>query len=230
MVHWCQGETMMAEAYQSAITSILLSRVNGISPRVILVTSPRPKAGKTTTVANLGISLAEIGRRVLLVDGDLRRPRLGKLFGSQFATGLSDALLAEGSGTIRLDSVVRASTVPGLYVLSGGSETANISRLLHSTHLDSLIEQARSEYDFVLIDSPPMVGMADARLLSRISDGVILISRAGETSPEQLGEARKRLADDGTPIIGTILNGCDLRSEDPSYVSHYNSYAGAARG
>jgi succinoglycan biosynthesis transport protein ExoP len=229
MVHWCQDETMM-NAYQSAITSILLSRVHGISPRVILVTSPRPKAGKTTTVANLGISLAESGQRVLMVDGDLRRPRLGKLFGSQFATGLSDVLLAEGSGAITLDSVVRPSTVPGLYVLSRGSESANIPRLLHSPHLDSLIEQARSDYDFVLIDSPPMMGMADARLLSRISDGVILISRAGETSPEQLGEARARLADDGTPVIGTILNGCDLRSEDPSYVSHYNSYAGAARG
>jgi len=210
--------------------SILLSRVNGVSPRVILVTSPRPKAGKTTTVANLGISLAEIGRRVLLIDGDLRRPRLGKLFGLQFATGLSDALLDEGRGTTPLDSVIRPSTVPGLYVLPGGSEPANISRLLHSTHLDSLIEMARAEYDFVLIDSPPMMGMADARLLSRNADGVILISRAGETSPEQLGEARERLADDGTPVIGTILNGCDLRIEDPSYVNHYNSYAGAARG
>jgi capsular exopolysaccharide synthesis family protein len=229
MVHWCENETMM-DAYQSAITSILLSRVNGISPRVILVTSPRPKAGKTTTVANLGISLAESGRRVLLIDGDLRRPRLGKLFGSQFAAGLSEALLAEDRGTITLDSVVRPSTVPGLYVLSGGSEAANISKLLHSTHLDSLIERARSDYEFVLIDSPPMMGMADARLLSRVSDGVILICRAGETSPEQLGEARERLANDGTPVIGTILNGCDLRSEDPSFVSHDNSYAGAPRG
>jgi polysaccharide biosynthesis transport protein len=229
MVQWCQDETMMADAYRSAITSILLSRVNGVSPRVILVTSPRPKAGKTTTVANLGISLAEIGRRVLLVDGDLRRPRLGKLFGLQFATGLSDALLDEGRGTITLDSVIRPSTVPGLYVLPGGSEPANISKLLHSTHLDSLMEMARAEYDFVLIDSPPMMGMADARLLSRNADGVILISRAGETSPEQLGEARERLADDGTPVIGTILNGCDLRIEDPAYVNHYNSYAGATR-
>ncbi len=230
MVQWCQDETMMADAYRSAITSILLSRVNGVSPRVILVTSPRPKAGKTTTVANLGISLAEIGRRVLLIDGDLRRPRLGKLFGLQFATGLSDALLAEDNGTITLDSVVRPSTVPGLYVLPGGSEPANISKLLHSAHLDNLVELARSQYDFVLIDSPPMMGMADARLLSRNADGVILISRAGETSPEQLGEAKERLADDGTPVIGTILNGCDLRIEDPSYVNHYNSYAGAARG
>jgi receptor protein-tyrosine kinase len=230
MVQWCQDETMMADAYRSAITSILLSRVNGVSPRVILVTSPRPKAGKTTTVANLGISLAEIGRRVLLIDGDLRRPRLGKLFGLQFATGLSDALLAEDNGSITLDSVVRPSTVPGLYVLPGGSEPANISKLLHSAHLDNLVEVARSQYDFVLIDSPPMMGMADARLLSRNADGVILISRAGETSPEQLGEARERLADDGTPVIGTILNGCDLRIEDPSYVNHYNSYAGAARG
>ena len=113
MVQWCQDETMMADAYRSAITSILLSRVNGVSPRIILVTSPRPKAGKTTTVANLGISLAEIGRRVLLIDGDLRRPRLGKLFGLQFATGLSDALLDDGSGAITLDSVVRPTTVPG---------------------------------------------------------------------------------------------------------------------
>jgi polysaccharide biosynthesis transport protein len=229
MVQWCQDETMMADAYRSAITSILLSRVNGVSPRVILVTSPRPKAGKTTTVANLGISLAEIGRRVLLIDGDLRRPRLGKLFGLQFATGLSDALIDGGTGAITLDSVIRTSPVPGLSVLPGGSEPANISKLLHSTYLDSLIETARSEYDFVLIDSPPMMGMADARLLSRNADGVILISRAGETSPEQLGEARERLADDGTPVIGTILNGCDLRIEDPSYVNGYNSYAGATR-
>jgi polysaccharide biosynthesis transport protein len=229
MVQWCQDETMMADAYRSAITSILLTRINGVSPRVILITSPRPKAGKTTTVANLGISLAEIGRRVLLIDGDLRRPRLGKLFGLQFASGLSDALLDEGKGKITLDSVVRPSSVPGLYVLPGGSEPANISKLLHSTFLDNLIETARAEYDFVLIDSPPMVGMADARLLSRNVDGVILISRAGETSPEQLGEARERLADDGTPVIGTILNGCDLRTEDPAYVSHYNSYAGVVR-
>jgi Mrp family chromosome partitioning ATPase len=92
-----------------------------------------------------------------------------------------------------------------------------------------LIMRARSEYDLVLIDSSPMIGMADARLVSRISYGVILITRAGETSPEQLGEARERLADDGTPVIGTILNGCDLRSEDRSYVSHCNSYANAAR-
>jgi polysaccharide biosynthesis transport protein len=229
MVQWCQDETMMADAYRSAITSILLSRVNGVSPRVILVTSPRPKAGKTTTVANLGISLAEIGQRVLLIDGDLRRPRLGKLFGLQFATGLSDALIDGGSGAITLDSVIRTSPVPGLSVLPGGSEPANISKLLHSTYLDSLIETARSEYDFVLIDSPPMMGMADARLLSRNADGVILISRAGETSPEQLGEARERLADDGTLVIGTILNGCDLRIEDPSYVNGYNSYAGTGR-
>jgi polysaccharide biosynthesis transport protein len=229
MVQWCQDETMMADAYRSAITSILLSRVNGISPRVILVTSPRPKAGKTTTVANLGIGLAEIGRRVLLIDGDLRRPKLGKLFGLQFATGLSDALLDEGHGAITLDAVVRSSIVPGLHVLPGGSEPANISKLLHSSHLDNLIELARAEYDFVLIDSPPMMGIADARLLSRNADGVILISRAGETSPDQLAEARERLADDGTPVIGTILNDCDLRIEDPAYVNHYNSYAGVGR-
>ena len=229
LVQWCQEETMMADAYRSAITSILLSRVNGFAPRVLLVTSPRPKAGKTTTVANLGISLAEIGRRVLLIDGDLRSPRLGRLFGLHFASGLSDVLLDGGSGSVTLNSVIRPSTVPGLYVLPGGSEPGNISKLLHSSYLDILLESARSEYDFVLIDTPPMVGMADARLLSRVADGVILISRPGETSPEQLGEARQRLVDDGTQVIGTILNGCDLRTEDPGYDNSYNSYADRPR-
>ena len=229
MVQWCQEETMMADAYRSAVTSILLSRVNGVAPRVLLVTSPRPKAGKTTTVANLGISLAEIGRRVLLIDGDLRRPRLGRLFGLQFASGLSDLLLDGGSGKTTLDSAVRSSTVPGLYLLAGGSEPANISKLLHSPYLESLVETVRSEFDFVLIDAPPMVGMADARLLSRVADGVILISRAGETRPQELGDARQRLVDDGTRVIGTILNGCDLRTEDPAYVNGYNSYSGAKR-
>ena len=140
LVQWCQEETMMADAYRSAITSILLSRVNGVAPRVLLVTSPRPKAGKTTTVANLGISLAEIGRRVLLIDGDLRCPRLGRLFGLQFASGLSDVLLDGGSRTVTLNSVIRSSTVPGLYVLPGGSEPGNISKLLHSATLDSLVQ------------------------------------------------------------------------------------------
>ena len=229
LVQWCQEETMMADAYRYAITSILLSRVNGVAPRVLLVTSPRPKAGKTTTVANLGISLAEIGRRVLLIDGDLRSPRLGRLFGLHFASGLSDVLLDGGSGSVTLNSVIRPSTVPGLYVLPGGSEPGNISKLLHSSYLDILLESARSEYDFVLIDTPPMVGMADARLLSRVADGVILISRPGETSPEQLGEARQRLVDDGTQVIGTILNGCDLRTEDPGYDNSYNRYADRPR-
>ena len=92
----------------------------------------------------------------MLIDGDLRRPRLGKLFGLQL-TGFSDALLDGGSGLITLDSVVRSSPVPGLSALPGGSEPANISKLLHSTYLDSLIEKARSEYDFTLIDPPPMM-------------------------------------------------------------------------
>lgn len=228
LVKWCQDETMMADAYRSAVTSILLSRRNGATPRVILITSSRPKAGKTTTVANLGISLAEIGRRVLLIDGDLRRPQLGKLFGLQFANGLSD-LLQEGASEASLDATVRNSNVPGLYVLPGGSEPGNISKLLNSARLDALMETARSQFDFVLIDSPPMMGMADARLLSRNADGVILICRAGQTSAQQMAEAKRRLNDDGTPVIGTILNDCDLRTEDPAYFSSYHEYARVSR-
>ena len=167
---------------------------------------------------------------MLLIDGDLRRPRLGKLFGLQFATGLSDALLDEGAGNISLDSVIRPSTVPGLYVLPGGSEPANISKLLHSTYLDSsdragAVGVRLRAYRLSPYDGYGRCAPVEPQCRWRDTD----LSRRRDQS-RAIGRSQRALGGDGTPVIGTILNGCDLRIEDPSYVNHYNSYAGVARG
>jgi polysaccharide biosynthesis transport protein len=223
--HWRSPDrTFLAEAYRSASTSILFSRSDAGAPHVLLVTSPQPESGKTTTSANLGISLAEGGRRVLIIDGDLRRPALPQLFGIKNKEGLSNLL--DGVETLDDSHFVLPTSFSGVHVLCAGGIRGSVGRLLHSDRLPALVERFRRRYDFVLIDAPPLLGLADARILARCADGVILVCRAGQTSVDDLDEARKLLAEDGTHILGTILNGYDLQREKSSHYSSYLRYIG----
>lgn len=223
--HWRSPDrTYLAEAYRSASTSILFSRSDAGAPHVILVTSPQPESGKTTTTANLGISLAEGGRRVLIIDGDLRRPALPQLFGIKNKEGLSNLL--DGVETLNDSHFVLPTSFSGVHVLCAGGIRGSVGRLLHSERLTTIVEKFRRQYDFVLIDAPPLLGLADARILSRCADGVILVCRAGHTSVDDLDEAGKLLAEDGTHILGTILNGYDLQREKSSPYNSYLRYIG----
>jgi capsular exopolysaccharide synthesis family protein len=217
----------MAEAYRSAVTSILFSRKGGITPKVLLVTSPHPQCGKTITIANLAVSLAEGGgRRVLLVDGDLRRPALPQLFGAQNLEGLSNTLdEEEGADPMAL---IQSTGFQGVSILPSGAIKGSVAKLLHSSHLESVIEAVRHEFDFVLIDAPPLLGLADARLLGKFSDGLILVCRAGHTRVDDLDEARRLLTEDGTYILGTILNDYDVQRERSAHYSSYLTYVGNA--
>jgi polysaccharide biosynthesis transport protein len=220
---WGQGESLVAESFRSAVTSILLwSRKKG-RHRVIVVTSAHAKAGKTTSVFNLGLRLAESGRRVLLIDGDLRRPTLASIFGLDQALGLGDILANSFDPTVAKE-LIRETLFPGLFLLGSGLPRPNVAQLLHSNHLDSVLRELRPEFDFILIDSPPMIPMTDARLLGQHADGVVLICRAGQTSVDQLVSIRSSFYRDGTEVMGTILNDWDARSGDPSYAQSYNSY------
>jgi capsular exopolysaccharide synthesis family protein len=221
------GESLLAESFRSAVTSILLWGGNKGQHRVIVVTSAHAKAGKTTVVFNLGLSLAESGRRVLLIDGDLRRSTLGPIFGLDQASGLSD-ILAEGFSAAIAEDLIRETASPGLFLLPGGSHRVNIPRLLHSARLDTLLNELRPQFDFILIDSAPTIPITDARLLAQHADGVILICRAGKTSVDQLVSIRRSFYQDGTVVIGTILNDWDARTEDPAYVHSYSRYSKAA--
>jgi receptor protein-tyrosine kinase len=226
---WQQKTSLIAECYRAVLTSILFSSQQGEIPKVIVLSSPDPGEGKTSTVSNLGIALAEINRRVVIVDGDMRRPRLHRVFGLTGSKGLTDLLRSEKPiDQYPIESLVHPTEVPGLYVLPGGSGAVNISNLLYSPRMPELLERLRSEFDTVLIDSPPMLQIPDARVLGRMADGVVLVVRAGQTRRDSAVTASQRFAEDHTRVLGTILNHWDPRNSNAGYDGYHEYYKSAS--
>ncbi len=213
----------LAEAYRATLTSILLPSMHAEGPRVLVLTSPDAGAGKTTVTSNLGMATAEIGRRVLLVDADLRRPRLHRLFEIPNSFGLTDILrITTPLENIPVDQLVRQTKIPGLYVVPSGPTTDGLSSLLYSPRLTEFLQRVAKEFDLVLIDAPPMLHFADARVLGRHSDGVILVLRSGQTKRDAAMLARQRFHEDGTCVLGTILNSWDLKNFRSPYATAYS--------
>lgn len=227
---WQGNESLVKESIRSLVTSLVMYGESFYRNRIILMTSPHPQAGKTTAVSNLGLALAESGRKVLIIDGDLRRPRLSSLFDVQDEMGLAELLGAESERkTLPVEASIRATAYPNLHILPSGDALTDLPRLLHSPRLEEVLGMVRNQYDFILLDSPPMMALTDARLLSRSTDGVILVCRSGKTTGEQLAFSYRRLAEDGIEVIGTILNDWNPRSEDPAYFNSYSDYARTSR-
>lgn len=228
VTNWRTTGSVVAESFRSAVASIILwGRDEQRSHKVLVVTSAHSSAGKTTSVLNLGLGLVESGRRVLLIDGDLRLPRLGEIFGLDSCAGLTN-ILAEGLHPTVASELIQDTGLPGLRILSSGTRHMNVTELLHSEALESLLEYLRSEYDFIVIDSPPALPLTDARLLAQHADGVILVVRAGATTVEQSRTVQQQFLQDGTHMIGSILNHWDASSEDPAYMTSYLKYAVAS--
>lgn len=225
LVAYQQKTSLLAESYRATLTSILFSAKNGTRPRVIVLTSASPKEGKTTTACNLAISLADISKRVLLVDADLRRPRLHSVFNLGNERGLSDLLAEKGAlNPDAIDEACQKTDVPGLFVLTSGGSRFQASSLLHSTRLPELINLVREHFDAVVIDTPPMANIADARVIGRYADALTLVVRSGSTTRDAALLARSRFADDGIPMLGTILNHWNPATPGYSYYKYY--YAG----
>lgn len=223
LVAWRDKPSLCAESFRATLTSILFAGGNGRRPRVLVVTSPNPGEGKTTVISNLAVSLAEINRRVLLIDADLRRPRVHQVFGMPNRFGLTDLLSSvEPIEQIPLKASSLESGVPGLYVLPSGSRTYNISSLLHSPRMGELLERALRVFDTVLIDTPPVKQIADARVLGRLSDGVVLVLRAGQTTRGTARAAADRFAEDGIRVLGTVLNSWDPETNGSGYYDGYS--------
>ena len=227
---WKRKPSLLAECARTTLTSILLPSQDREGLRVILLTSTCPGDGKTTVACNLSIAMAEIGRKVVLIDGDLRRPRLHKVFGVSNSWGLSDVLWADTPlDTVPISHLVCETEVSGLSLMSGGSCGVTPSNLFYSPRMSMLLRRLRTEFDMIMIDAPPMIHLADARVLGRLADGVILVIRAGQTTAESAQFARQRFAEDGTRVLGFVLNKWDPRNT-PSYdyenYRYYHSYAG----
>jgi polysaccharide biosynthesis transport protein len=217
-----QSQSLLAEGFRTVLASILFSgRSISEHPKVIVVTSAGPGEGKTTTTSNLALAVAETRWRVLLIDGDLRRPRMHEIFGVPNTYGLSDVLESNDIETAWRRAVVETSN-SRLMLMPSGSPSHNVSTLLYSAQLPELLHLMRRHFDAVLIDTPPILALPDARILAKLTDGVVLVVRSGKTTRDSARLASRRLQQDGTPVLGTLLN--DWSPESMSSYG-YQSYS-----
>jgi receptor protein-tyrosine kinase len=222
-----QRSSSLSESFRATLTSILSAARNGDHPRILLVTSSRPMEGKTTVVSNLGIALAEISSKVLLIDGDMRRPQLHKIFDQANGWGLSDVLRERNAiDELPLDVLVKKTAVPHLYLLPSGACTDNIFGLLYSGRMARLLPRFREEFDYVLVDAPPCLEFADARVMARYAEGIVLVVRANYTDRKTAQAAVQRLHFDHIPVMGVILNRWDPSRSD---MYGYPAYRGLGR-
>ena len=214
-----QGDpSPVAESFRSALASLWFAGKNGKRPRLFVMASPGAREGKTTVLSNLGIALANTNRRVLLVDGDLRKARLHKLFGLENTWGLANIL--EDDAPIEdymFTDLVSKTRVPGLYVLTAGTGAGDIASLRYHERLTDLCMRFRVEFHAVLLDTPPMLEFSDARILGRLSDGVILVVRSATTSRDDAVAVQRRFQEDGTAVLGSILNYWDPKKSQYGY-------------
>ncbi|HEX8160372.1 MAG TPA: polysaccharide biosynthesis tyrosine autokinase [Pyrinomonadaceae bacterium] len=212
------AQTPLAEAYRHLRTSILLARA-GRAVRTILVTSSQPGDGKTTTAINLATSLAQTGAHVLLIDADMRRPRLHTVFGLDNQQGLS-AVLAGEQKAFEIISLIGRHQPTGVHVLTAGPMPPNAAELLGSDEMTKLLSFLQSVFTHVVIDSPPVGSFTDGVLLSSMVDGVVLVVHGGKTSRDLVRRSRQVLQDAGARILGVVLNNVELRAHEYNYYYH----------
>jgi polysaccharide biosynthesis transport protein len=211
---------LVAEAFRSVLTSILFAGDNVSEYHILGVTSANPSEGKTTVVTNLGIAMAEIGRSVLIIDADLRRPRIHSVFGVPNHKGLGGLLKQNPLPETELDGLIQETRVPGLYVLPSGPPTDEAANLLYSPNLRAILGKLQKEFDMILVDTPPMLELPDARLVGRAVDAMILVARAQQTTKDALVAVYQRLSDDRIRMLGTVLNDWNPKKSIKGYYGY----------
>ncbi|WP_428267989.1 GumC family protein [Haliangium sp.] len=200
-----------AEHCRSIRTNILFS--SAARPmQVLTVSSPRAAEGKTTTAIYMGTTMAQSGQRVLLVDTDMRKPRLHRSLGGSAQHGLSELLLPDADVAARLGEVIAETEIPGLSLLPCGLPPPNPAELLLTDRFREVLALLRERYDRVLLDSPPIMLMNDAVVLSRLSDGVIMVAQGGKTAIDDVARSARMVRDVDAPILGVILNNMEVSS------------------
>lgn len=222
LVTHARPKSEAAESYRALRTSILLSSI-GSAPKVILMTSALPQEGKTTTSVNTGIVLAQRGGRILLVDADMRRPSLHHTFKMRNRVGLSTLLT--GSSTME-ETLQPSPILPNLFVIPSGPPPPHPAELLGSEVMKSFLQRWRSEFDHIILDSPPMLSVTDAVVLSVDADAVVLVIRSAQTTKEALRRSRELLAQVNAKVMGVVVNAIDLQSPDSYYYYYGANYGG----
>lgn len=207
----------VAESFRSIRTALSFTRLEA-GGHQIGVTSALPSEGKTLVSTNIAIAMAQSGQRVLLVDADLRRPRLHKVFGAESRVGLSNLLAGQGT---RLADAVQPTVVPNLSLLVSGPIPPNPAELLGSPRMDAVMEELRQTFDFVVFDTPPTVNVTDSSVIARHVHGMVLVVRSFATDRAVATHARELLANSGARLLGVVLNGVDAPHDGYSYYYTY---------
>ncbi len=211
-----------AEAFRSLRTAVLFS-VPATPPKVIQMTSAGAGEGKTVSALNLATALAEAGSRVLLIDVDMRRPACHQALGVDKARGLSSFL----AGQLNLDDVIQALEAPRIFFIPAGPTPPNPAELVGSQRMRDALEVLRTRYDFVILDSPPVLAVTDSVLLSREADGVVMVVKGHDTPRELLRRARGQLVQANARLLGAVVNNVDLGWGDLFFYNRYYGYYSA---
>lgn len=214
MIH--SSHSPQAEAYRTIRTGLRLALADR-QPRVILVTSPAPFDGKTTTSTNLAIAMAQAGSSVLLMDGDLRKPSIHQFFDLDNGKGLSSILIGEGS----IENTIRQTSTPLLSLLSTGPLPPNPAELLGSQRMKDFIAGISDRFDRIVIDSAPLMPVADSILLAMLADGVVLVVKESATRRDIAVNACRRLAESNAKILGAVLNNVDMKHGGYYFYPYY---------
>ena len=209
----------ISESYRSIRTNIQFSKIDD-PPKVILVSSSIPKEGKSTTVCNLAVTISQSGNRTLIVDGDLRRPVIHKKFNLLREIGITDYLVKGKS----IEEIAKKTDVENLYVITCGEIPHNPSELLGSKKMEAFIKDVRDKFDFVIIDSPPVITVTDATVLSRKVDGVIIVVSSGNVGKTEINRSAGLIQSIGSNLIGVILNSLDIKKLYGNYYYYYHYY------
>lgn len=221
--------SVFAEAYRKLRTNLQFLAVDN-PPRVLVLTSSVPREGKSTTAINIALALAEAEHSVILVDGDMRRPTLHKYLDLVATVGFSTVL----SGGATLDEALQKTRFPGLSVLTSGTIPPNPSELLGSQVARNLLKELRSRFDYVVVDTTPLLAVTDAAILAAASDGVFIMARYGQTKRDQISHSVSSLESVGAPLLGAVFTMVPTRGTDSygygySYKSDFKEASGLER-
>lgn len=219
-----RDNSTIAEAFRKLRTNLQFLAVDN-PPRLIVIASSLPSEGKTTTAINLALALAESEHNVVVVDGDMRRPKLAQYLGAVGSVGFSNVL----SGGATLDDAIQATRFPRLSVLTSGAVPPNPSELLASQAAKKVLSDLKARFDYVIVDSSPLLAVTDAAIIAASSDGVLVMTRFGSTKREQLAHAIKSLEDVGAPVLGSVFTMTPARGAS-SYSYNYGYYGEGEAG
>ena len=206
----------VAECCRSLRTNILFSAADR-QIKTLVVSSANPQEGKTTTVIYLGTTMAQSGQRVLLIDTDMRRPRLHASLGIPRHTGITNLIVGDRD----YDDVIRTTDIPNLFVLPCGPLPPNPAELLMSKRFAAVLEELTSRFDRVILDSPPLGAVTDAVVLSKQTDGVVLVVQAGKTLRDEVRRSVRQIRHVHGQVVGVIVNQLDAHDRRYGYYNYY---------